>query len=117
MLNFRPHRIQLITTVQSGGTDEDGVPIPDTESVEEMRCNIIPNGRGEVVYLDGIAMNYSYHIYLDRDCPDFKKGDKVRLFGADKVRLFGADGKEIKSDKGYTVKQFFRYQLNAQVWV
>ena len=109
MLNFRPHRIQLITTVQSGGTDEDGVPIPDTESVEEMRCNIIPNGRGEVVYLDGIAMNYSYHIYLDRDCPDFKRGDKVRLFGA--------DGKEIKSDKGYTVKQFFRYQLNAQVWV
>lgn len=109
MLNFRPHRIQLITTVQSGGTDEDGVPIPDTEGVEEMRCNIIPNGRGEVVYLDGIAMNYSYHIYLDRDCPDFKKGDKVRLLGA--------DGKEIKSDKDYVVKQFFRYQLNAQVWV
>lgn len=109
MLNFRPHRIQLITTSKAGGVDEDGVPIPDTESVEDMRCNIVPNGRGEVIYLDGTATNYSYHIFLDRDCPDFKKGDRVKLFGL--------DGKELKSDKGYVVKQFFRYQLNAQVWV
>lgn len=109
MLNFRPHTIQLITTTQGGGTDEDGIPIPDTESVEEMRCNIVPNGRGEVIYLDGVATNYSYHIFLDQNCSEFKKGDRVRLFGL--------DGKELTSDKGFTVKQFFRYQLNAQVWV
>lgn len=108
MLNFRPHKLQLITTTD-GGTDEDGVPIPDTESTEEMHCHIEPNGRGEVIYLDGVATNYSYHIYLDNDCTEFKKGDRVRLFGL--------DGSELENDKSFTVKQFFRYQLNAQLWV
>lgn len=108
MIDFRPHKLQLIT-ISGGGYDADGVPLPDTESTEEMHCNIVPNGRNEVIYTDGKATNFSYHIYLDQDCPTFKAGDKVRLFGL--------DGSELKSDKCYTVKQFFRYQLNAQLWV
>lgn len=73
-----------------------------------MECHIEPNGRGDVIYLDGVATNYSYHIFLNQDCSEFEKGDKVRLFG-----LSG----ELENDKTFTVKQFFRYQLGAQLWV
>lgn len=108
MLNFRPHKIQLISSI-TGGKDDNGMPLPDTENVEEMSCHIEPNGRGNVIYLDGVATNYSYHIFLDQNCSEFKKGDRVRLFGI--------DGKELENDKTFVVMQFFRYQLNAQLWV
>lgn len=107
MIDFRPHKLQLVTAT-SGGYDEDGIPIPDTESTEEMRCNIVPNGRGQQIFPDGKAINFSYHVFLDQDCPEFKIGAKVRLFGLDG---------ELKGDKCFTVLQFYRYQLNAQIWV
>ena len=109
MLSFRPHKLQVVTSV-SGGVDEDGVMLPDTESFEEMPCRIEPNGSaGQVHFEDGVARNYSYTIYLDHDCRTFKAGEKVRLFGL--------DGDELENDKQFEVIGFFRNQLNARLWV
>lgn len=109
MLSFRPHKIQVVTFI-SGGMDENGVMLPDKEETQEMSCRIESNGSaGRVHYEDGIARNYSYTIYLDQDCRDFKVGEKVRLFGM--------DGKALENDKQFEVIGFFRNQLSARLWV
>ena len=108
MFDFRPHKIQVITFT-SGGRDEDGVMLPDTESMEELPCRIIPNGSAsQVRFEDGIAKNYSFSVYLNQDCREFHVGEKVRLIGLDG---------QIDSDKQYKVIGFFRNQLNARLWV
>ena len=108
MLDFRPHKLLAVTFI-SGGEDEDGVPLPDEESVEEIPCRIESNGSArQVTFEDGIAHDYSFSVYLDQDCREFKVGDKVRLVGLDGF---------IKSDKEFKVLGFFRNQLNARLWV
>lgn len=109
MLNFRPHKLQVILHV-GGGLDEDGVPLPDIETVEEMSCRIESNGSAaQVRFNDGVARNYSYSIYLNQDCRTFSVGEKVRLFGLDGIPL--------ENDKQFEVIGFFRNQLNARLWV
>ncbi len=108
MVYFGLHTLQRITA-KGGGLDEDGVPQQDSEETEEMPCDIVPNGRQQTMFLDGKATGYSYTVTLDGDCPDFKRGDTVRLF----------NGEELTGDKSFTVLQFFRYRLtsHAQLWV
>ncbi len=109
MLNFRPHKIQVAVASGGGGFDENGIPLPDTVQWEEVPCHIEPNGSGsKVIYLDGVAVNYSFTVYLCQDCREFHKGDKVRLIGLDG---------EIENDKQFEVLSFFRNQLNARLWV
>ena len=109
MLSFRPHKLRVITFT-SGGVDEDGVMLPDTESFEELPCRIESNGSaGQVRFEDGVAHNYSYSIYLDQDCRTFNVGENVRLSGL--------DGEELENDKEFEVIGFFRNQLNARLWV
>ena len=109
MLNFRPHKLQVITFT-SGGYDENGVPLPDTEATEELECRIEPNGSAaQVRFDDGVAHNYSYSIYLNQDCRTFKVGEKVILFGQ--------DGLPLENSKQFEVVGFFRNQLNARLWV
>ena len=108
MLDFRPHKLQVVTYTD-GGTDEHGMPIPDTESTEEMPCRIVPNGSAQQIrFEDGTAHVYSYSIYLDLDCREFHIGDKVKLIGLDG---------EIDNDKEFRVLGFFRNQLNSRLWV
>ncbi len=108
MMYLGLHTLQR-TTSTGGGFDADGVPLPDTETVEDIPCDIVPNGRQQTVYLDGKATCYSYSVTLDGDCPDFARGDTVRLF----------NGEELLGDKSFTVLQFFRYRLtnHAVLWV
>ncbi len=109
MLNFRPHKLRVITFAD-GGFDENGVPQPDTESFEELECRIESNGSAmQVKYDDGVAHNYSYSIYLNQDCRIFKVGEKVILFGL--------DGQPLENGKEFEVIGFFRNQLNARLWV
>ena len=108
MLNFRPHKLQVVSYT-GGGLDENGVPQPDTETVEEMPCRIEPNGSAQQIsFEDGTAHIYTYSIYLNQDCREFAIGEKVRLFGLDG---------EIDNDKEFKVLGFFRNQLNARLWV
>ncbi len=108
MLDFRPHKLQVITFT-AGGYDENGVPLPDTEATEELPCRIVPNGSAaQVRFDDGVAHNYSYSIYLDHDCRQFHVGEKVKLIGLDG---------EQENDKQFEVIGFFRNQLNARLWV
>ncbi len=108
MLDFRPHRLEVVTFT-SGGFDENGVPLPDTESVESMHCHIASDRQAEQArYLDGISFNYSYMIYLDQDCRKFERGERIRLYNLDG---------EIINDKRFEVLGFFRHQLNAHLWV
>lgn len=108
MLDFRPHKIQVITFI-NGGKDEDGAPLPDIEETLDVPCRIVPNGSAaQVHYEDGVALNYSCTVYLDQCCREFKKGERVRLIGLDG---------QIYNDKEFTVLGFHRYQLNARLWV
>lgn len=108
MLDFRPHKIKAITFI-SGGKNEDGMPLPDTEEEIELDCRIVPNGSAsQVHYDDGEARNYSFTVYLNQDCREFKKGERVRLFGLDGL---------VPNDKDFEVVGFHRNQLNAQLWV
>ena len=109
MLDFRPHKI-MVATFTNGGKDALGQPLPDTEVWNEVPCRIEANGSSmKTVYLDGVAHNYSYTIYLDQDCREFHRGEKVRLIGLDDA--------ELKGDKRFEVLKFFRNQLNARLWV
>lgn len=109
MLDFRPHKLQVVLFAP-GGYDEDGAPLPDAESTEEIPCRIESNGSAsQVKFEDGVAHNYSYSIYLDHDCRTFKVGEKVRLFGL--------DGQPLENSKQFEVIGFFRNQLNARLWV
>ena len=108
MLDFRPHKLQVVTST-GGGFDENGIPLPDVESTEEMPCRIIPNGSAaQIRFDDGTAHIYSYSIYLDQDCRQFHVGEKVRLIGLDG---------EQENDMEFRVLGFFRNQLNARLWV
>ncbi len=109
MLNFRPHTLK-VANITKGGKDSLGQPLPDTETWTDVPCRIEANGSGsKVVYLDGEAHNYSYVVYLDQDCPEFRRGEKVKLFGLDEM--------ELKGDMQFEVLHFFRNQLNAKLWV
>lgn len=106
-----PHKLVLMRAHSARYTDA-GEPIADSKDVLQritLRCNIEPSSHARVVYQDGKAVNYSFHVYLDHDCPELKAGDKVYLY-------YG-DGTELRSGKAFTVLQFFRYQLSAQIWV
>ncbi len=108
MLNFRPHKLQVITFT-AGGYDANGVPLSDTEAIEELPCRIESNGSAAQVHFeDGVAHNYSYSVYLDQDCRQFHVGEKVKLIGLDG---------ELENDKEFEVLGFFRNQLNARLWV
>ena len=108
MLDFRPHKLKVITFT-AGGFENDGTPIADTESTEEMPCRIVPNGSAQQIrFEDGTAHVYSYSVFLDQDCREFKIGERVKLIGLDG---------EIDNDKEFTVLGFFRNQLNARLWV
>jgi len=109
MLDFRPHLLK-VANITKGGKDALGQPLSDIEQWEDVPCRIEANGSGnQVVYLDGVARNYSYAIYLNQDCREFRRGEKVRLFGLVDV--------ELKGDKQFEVLGFFRNQLNARLWV
>ena len=108
MINFRPHKIQVVTST-NGGFDEFGIPLPDTEQTEEMPCRIVPNGSAQQIrFDDGTAHIYSYSVYLDQDCRQFTIGEKVRLIGLDGLQ---------DNDMEFKVLGFFRNQLNARLWL
>jgi hypothetical protein len=108
MLDFRPHTLQVVTFVP-GGFDENGIPQPDTETLVEMPCRIVPNGSAsQVRFSDGKAYNFSYSVYLDQDCRAFSPGEKVRLIGLDG---------QVENDRQFEVIGFMRNQLNARLWV
>ena len=108
MLDFRPHKLQ-VTNFVAGGFDENGVPLPDSEVTEEVPCRIVPNGSAQQIrFDDGTAHIYSYSVYLNQDCRQFKVGEKVKLIGLDG---------EQDNDREFRVLGFFRNQLNARLWV
>lgn len=109
MLNFRPHTLQRVRLI-SGGTAPDGALLPDTEQIEAYPCHIETNtSAAQALYDDGRAANYAYVVFLNRDCPTFSIGERVRLFGI--------DGQPLQGDKEHEVKGFSRNQLNARLWV
>lgn len=108
MLDFRPHKLQVIT-FEAGGFDENGIPQPDVEDAVEVQCLIASDSQAErMKFLDGVSFNYTYLIYLNQDCRKFEIGERVKVFGLDG---------EIENDQQFEVKGFFRHQLNAHLWV
>ena len=105
---FRPHILRVIHFVP-GGMDDEGRPLPDTETYEDIECRIVPMTTGQkVIYADGKSYSASFVVYLDRDCREFDRGERVRLFGRDG---------EIRDSQGFEVKFFHRYSMDAKLWV
>lgn len=106
-ISLNPHSIQY----QIGGEgyeDEFGnYHDGNSEWVTIENCDIVPNGEARTITItDGTQKEYSYTIYLPKDCRDFKLGEKVRLM------FFGK-----MSEKEYSVLGFHRYQLQAKMWI
>lgn len=108
IVSFRPHTLSYQITTE-GREDENGDFHPgETSFAGEIPCRCEPNGgKAEViVFDDGTTSVYRYIIYMDRDCKEFKKDEKVRVSRKDGSVLVEAK-----------VLGFQRGQLNARIWV
>ena len=112
VLKVYPHKL-IITTI-TGGTggykDDDGYYHKGTDgttSKEEISCQAVPSSTPHniITYDDGTQVEYTYSIFLDRNCREFKRDEKVTL------QLLNGVSHDL------TVKDFHRYQSNAKLWV
>lgn len=108
LVSFRPHKLQYQVTIE-GYEDENG-DYHEGESHFEgnIPCRYEPNGGEAKVYVfdDGTTSVYRYIVYLDNNCPNFKRNDVIKLINKDGTTLTTAK-----------VLGFHRGQLNARLWV
>ena len=106
MILFRPHILQYQVTT-GGCEDENGDYHPGTFSFEgDIPCRYEPNGKADqIAFEDGKTYVYSYVVYLNQDCREFKIGDVIRLL----------NNGDLVAEK--QVQGFHRGQLNARLWV
>ena len=109
MVSFRPHILKYETITSVGQTDDNGDYVQGSaDYTGEIPCRAVQNGSANnVVFLGGVSKQYSYMIYLNKDCRNFSIGEKVRVF--DKVDSTLLFEKEVLS--------FERGQLDAKIWV
>lgn len=106
VLDFKPHEF-CYSVVTKGDFDENGYYTGDTiEWSEPVKVNAVQNEGAELIhnYADGEDIQYTYTIYLEKNCKDFVKGEKVRL---------NYYGKQVE----LTVKGFKRFQHQCKLWV
>ena len=112
VLKVYPHK--LIVTTSTGGTsgytDDEGYfhkGTIGTTSTEEIMCQAAPSStpHNVITYDDGSKVEYTYSIFLDRNCREFTRGESITLL------LLNGVSHDI------TVKDFHRYQSNAKLWV
>lgn len=108
VLNFAAHILQTEVQGSEGHYDEAGDYVPGSSSSweEVSKCDIVPGGKAATITLpDGTMSNYSYTIYLPKDCKEFNYGDNIRLL------LYGKEVRQFK------VLGFHRYQHQCKIWV
>lgn len=107
MIDIRPHTIVLHSDGE-GHYDASGDWIAGgSVASEPVPCRYEDNGKAETIRLDdGSDYRYTYVVYLDVDCPDYRKGQTVELFGG----RGGSLGR-------FTVQGFHRRQLHSVLWV
>lgn len=112
VLKVYPHKIIVTTTTggTDGYTDEEGYYHKGTDyqtSEEVIECQAVPSStpNNVITYDDGSQVQYSYSVLLDRNCREFIRGEKVTLNLLNGV------------SHNLTVKDFYRYQSNAKLWV
>lgn len=109
VLNFAAHILQMEVQGSEGHYDEEtgNYVASSSSSWEEVcKCDIVPGGKAATITLpDGTLTNYSYTIYLPKDCKEFSFGDNIRLL------LYGKQARQFK------VLGFHRYQHQCKIWV
>ena len=112
VLKVYPHEIIVTTTTSGtdGYTDEEGYYHKGTEgktSTQKIACQAVPSTtpNNVITYDDGHQVEYSYSVLLDRNCREFVRGENVTLNLLNGV------------SHNLTVKDFYRYQSNAKLWV
>lgn len=91
-----------------GYTDAIGDYHEGTEEWSEtVPCRYEPNGSARTIPVgQGQDYRYEYTVYLNRDCPEIKFGQRVRIFNSE-GELHGE----------FVAKGFHRGQLDAKLWV
>ncbi|WP_231489911.1 hypothetical protein [Pedobacter sp. Leaf170] len=96
------------SSAESVYDQESGTWSAASPGVEQpfIKCRAEMNDKGRLVASnDGTQLEYSYTVYMTKDCPVFNFGQIVEVHNS--------DGLLIKS----SVKKFSRGQLNARLWV
>lgn len=103
---FRPHFISALEV--SGEQDENGDFVSSSENWSRpVPCRFEPNGRASTVPVgEDRDYVYAYTVYLDRNCPEFRYGQLVRIFD-----------ECCNSIGDFRVRGFHRWQLVAKLWV
>lgn len=107
-VRFRPHTLSMLTLYGEGYNESTGDYSPGRECwSERIICRYEPNGHARTVPVgEGKNYVYEYMVYLNRDCPEIRYGQQVRLFDA--------EGECIGQ---FASKGFHRGQLDSKLWV
>lgn len=106
VIEFRPHRIQVVSA-DGGGLDSEGCPIPSMPKYGEMLpCRYETEGKSTWIQLeDGTFKKYPYVVFMDVIEADFD--NQV-------VRLFDENGNLVVERR---VASFQRGQLRMRIWL
>lgn len=105
IIGFRESWLEY-STQSPAAYDENGDLVGGShEWTGHISCDVaVSGGAAEITLPNGVVTRYSYTLNLDRDCREFRYGDRIRL------HVLGYEGVEL------TVKGFHRYQLQCRLW-
>ncbi len=110
ILKMKPHRLEALSLTEEYEDENGDFHKGQEEWVEVCKCDVVPAGQANQITLpDGVALQYSYTIYLPKRTREFRTGEKVRV-------KFFEDGL-LQEKKEFTVKGFHSYQHQCKMWV
>lgn len=110
VLKMFPHFLEVLVKGEEF-TDENGdFHAGKEEWVVLCKCDCVPTGRANSLTTpDGVAVSYSYTIYLPKGTREFRVGETVRI-------SFNGKG-QFAEKREFAVKGFHAYQLQCKMWV
>jgi len=101
-----PHILKTNSdTTEAAYTNGQWVAGTAESEVQEL-CRVEPNGGGYLLKPDGNRLDYNWIVYFPHSAPAFVVGTNLKIFDGDDVLILDD-----------TVKQFYRGQFNARVWL
>ena len=107
---MKPHRLEVLTLTEEYEDENGDFHKGEERWVDVCKCDVVPAGQAnEIILPDGIALKYSYTIYLPKRTREFHTGEKVRI-------IFNGQG-TMQEKKEFSVKGFHPYQHQCKLWV
>ncbi len=110
ILKIKPHLLEVLTLGEEYEDENGDFHEGAKEWVELCKCDAVPAGEArEITLPDGMAVAYTYTIYLPKNTREFHVGEKVR------ISFFGNG--TLQEKKEFEVKGFHAYQHQCKMWV